>query len=136
MKFVLRKTLTLFFVGEYVNVHPYKVEIGELLKNQNAEFVELFDGKIEMNDDEYVWVKTESQLEELAEILSKEKVFAVDTEQHSLRSFLGFTALIQVLSCTFTSVYVCFLHIYIMFQVSFMLMLVSIEFKFKWCTSF
>lgn len=46
--------------------------------------------------DSYVWVETESQLKELADILAKSKVFAVDTEQHSLRSFLGFTALIQV----------------------------------------
>ncbi|KAL3509763.1 hypothetical protein ACH5RR_029164 [Cinchona calisaya] len=84
---------------EYVNVHPYKAEIGELLKNLNAEFVELFDGEIEMigdGNDEYVWVETASQLEELAEVLSKEKVFGVDTEQHSFRSFLGFTALIQI----------------------------------------
>lgn len=79
-------------------MHPYKEEIGELLKNSNVEFVKLFDGKMEMADDEYVWVETESQLEELAEVLSKEKVFAVDTEHHSLRSFLGFVALIQVLS--------------------------------------
>ena len=46
--------------------------------------------------EEYVWVETESQLEEMVEVLSKEKIFGVDTEQHSLRSFLGFTAFIQV----------------------------------------
>ncbi|KAG1368338.1 Protein RRP6-like 3 [Cocos nucifera] len=39
---------------------------------------------------------TEHQLEYLAKLLSKEQVFAVDTEQHSLRSFLGFTALMQI----------------------------------------
>ena len=44
----------------------------------------------------FIWVETELQLKELTETLSKESVFAVDTEQHSLRSFLGFTALIQV----------------------------------------
>ena len=82
-----------------MNVHPYKAEIGELLKNLNAEFVELFSVEVEMIGDEadnYVWVETKSQLEELAEVLSKEKVFGVDTEQHSLRSFLGITSLIQV----------------------------------------
>lgn len=47
--------------------------------------------------DSYVWVETESQLKELAAVLSKERVFSVDTEQHSMRSFLGFTALIQVI---------------------------------------
>lgn len=46
--------------------------------------------------DSYVWVDTESKLKDLADVLSKESVFAVDTEQHSLHSFLGFTALIQV----------------------------------------
>lgn len=46
--------------------------------------------------DAYVWVENESQLEELVDVLNKETVFAVDTEQHSLRSFLGFTALVQV----------------------------------------
>lgn len=44
----------------------------------------------------YVWVETEPQLQELANVLSKERIFAVDTEQHSFRSFLGFTALIQI----------------------------------------
>lgn len=47
--------------------------------------------------DSYVWVHTISQLEALVDLLSKEQVFAVDTEQHSLRSFLGFTALMQVI---------------------------------------
>lgn len=49
--------------GEYVNVHPYKAEIGELLKKSNAEFVELFTGDVEMigdEDDNYVWVETKS----------------------------------------------------------------------------
>lgn len=44
----------------------------------------------------YTWVDTEPQLESLAGLLRREKVFAVDTEQHSFRSFLGFTALMQV----------------------------------------
>lgn len=47
-------------------------------------------------DASYVWVDTQQKLEYLAELLSKEEVFAVDTEQHSIRSFLGFTALMQV----------------------------------------
>ena len=48
--------------------------------------------------DSYVWIETESQLKDLVDVLSKERAFAVDTEQHSLRSFLGFTALIQVIA--------------------------------------
>lgn len=44
----------------------------------------------------YNWVDTEVQLEQLARLLSEERAFAVDTEQHSIRSFLGYTALIQI----------------------------------------
>lgn len=44
----------------------------------------------------YVWVETDAQLKELADVLVKETVFSVDTEQHSMHSFLGFTALMQV----------------------------------------
>lgn len=44
----------------------------------------------------YNWVNTEAQLEHLARLLGEEKAFAVDTEQHSLRSFLGYTALMQI----------------------------------------
>lgn len=80
-------------------MHPYKGEISRLMKNPNVGIVELFDGcekwNMEMGSS-YVWVETEEQLRELVEELSNEKVFAVDTEQHGLRSFLGFTALIQV----------------------------------------
>ncbi|KAM3301612.1 protein RRP6-like 3 isoform X2 [Capsicum chacoense] len=83
---------------DFTNVHPYKTEINELLKSSNVEFLENFSGNLEdfRMREEYVWVETEAQLRELAEVLSKERVFAVDTEQHSLRSFLGFTALIQI----------------------------------------
>jgi len=78
------------------NGHPYETEITVLLENPQIEFGFLRgECSLEMSDS-YVWVETESQLKELAEILAKEQVFAVDTEQHSLRSFLGFTALIQV----------------------------------------
>ncbi|XP_062188012.1 protein RRP6-like 3 isoform X2 [Phragmites australis] len=44
----------------------------------------------------YNWVDTEAQLEHLARLLGEEKAFSVDTEQHSLRSFLGYTALMQI----------------------------------------
>lgn len=58
---------------------------------------EFCNGNMDMDmSNKYVWVDDESKLKELVEVLSKEIVFAVDTEQHSLHSFLGFTALIQV----------------------------------------
>lgn len=55
----------------------------------------LDDGDLKMKD-AYVWAKNESHLKELADLLANERAFAVDTEQHSLRSYLGFTALMQV----------------------------------------
>ncbi|KAL1555506.1 protein RRP6-like 3 isoform X1 [Salvia divinorum] len=84
---------------EELNLHPYKVEISSLMKNANVGILELFDGyeKWSMGmGGEYVWVEAEEQLRELVADLSNEEVFAVDTEQHGLRSFLGFTALIQI----------------------------------------
>ncbi|CAN6244820.1 unnamed protein product [Urochloa humidicola] len=44
----------------------------------------------------YNWVDTEAQLEHLARLLGEDKAFAVDTEQHSVRSFLGYTAPMQI----------------------------------------
>lgn len=66
-----------------------------LIDNPKLEFK--LTEKMDLNMSEsYIWVQTELQLKELVEVLSKERVFGVDTEQHSLRSFLGFTALVQV----------------------------------------
>ncbi|XVF03076.1 hypothetical protein REPUB_Repub04eG0229400 [Reevesia pubescens] len=78
--------------------HPYEAEITALMDNPKLQFSNMTmidDFDVEMNDS-FVWVETESQLSQLAQSLSKERAFAVDTEQHSLRSFLGFTALIQI----------------------------------------
>ncbi|WZY92634.1 hypothetical protein YC2023_064963 [Brassica napus] len=79
------------------NSHPYETEIAVLLENPRLDEVEFLRGEcsLEMSGS-YVWVETEYELKKLAETLAKEKVFGVDTEQHSLRSFLGFTALVQI----------------------------------------
>lgn len=78
------------------NLHPYEAEIKNLIENPES-FEDLYSDHQKMSDFfSYVWIETEAQLKDLAHTLSKHKVFAVDTEQHSLRSFLGFTALIQV----------------------------------------
>ena len=45
---------------------------------------------------EVTWVETREQLQAVVRVLEGEHEFAVDTEQHSRRSFLGFTALLQV----------------------------------------
>ncbi|XP_021746021.1 protein RRP6-like 3 [Chenopodium quinoa] len=82
--------------AESSNLHPYDREIMTLLENTQNDYI-IFD-EISMTEmsKSHVWVESESQLQELVDVLSKEKLFAVDTEQHSLRSFLGFTALIQI----------------------------------------
>lgn len=74
--------------------HPYEAEITALLEKPPPEFKFVTDD-LKLNES-FVWVRSKLQLEELAITLSRETVFAVDTEQHSLCSFLGFTALIQV----------------------------------------
>lgn len=90
------------------NLHPYNAEVSVLLKNPNVGFLdflgECFNGNEGLKmEGSYVWVEKEAQLVELVEVLSKESVFAVDTEQHSFRSFLGFTALVQVHIGIFTN---------------------------------
>ncbi|CAL5083207.1 unnamed protein product [Urochloa decumbens] len=77
-------------------VHPFEEEITALL-NKPPDFCNfmLADQCPEMHTP-YNWVDTEAQLEHLAKLLSEEKAFAVDTEQHSVRSFLGYTALMQI----------------------------------------
>ncbi|PON68721.1 Ribonuclease D [Parasponia andersonii] len=80
------------------NLHPYEAEITRLMENPKVE-MELVNENMDLKTSEsesYIWVESELQLNEVVTALSKERVFAVDTEQHSLRSFLGFTALIQV----------------------------------------
>lgn len=64
-------------------------------------------------DTPYNWVDTEAQLEHLASLLGEEKAFAVDTEQHSVRSFLGYTALMQVITgrCILFFISLLFLNI-------------------------
>nr|XP_043622307.1 protein RRP6-like 3 isoform X2 [Erigeron canadensis] len=76
------------------DLHPYESEIMDLMEKPLLDFK--FSNGITDMGDKYVWVDDESKLKELVEVLSKERVFAVDTEQHSLHSFLGFTALIQI----------------------------------------
>ncbi|KAL8167824.1 hypothetical protein V2J09_009323 [Rumex salicifolius] len=80
--------------------HPYEKEIKTLVENPQID-CSLFHehAKTEMGIS-YKWVENESQLQELVDVLLKEKIIAVDTEQHSLRSFRGFTALIQISTAT------------------------------------
>ncbi|KAK8943176.1 hypothetical protein KSP39_PZI009394 [Platanthera zijinensis] len=80
-----------------MKMHPYEEEINFLLERPPI-LMKFFNNHptSKMDCSSYSWINTEQQLESLAETLDKEKAFAVDTEQHSLRSFLGFTALVQI----------------------------------------
>ncbi|KAK9155705.1 hypothetical protein Sjap_003185 [Stephania japonica] len=79
------------------NSHPYEEEIAGLVRVSGIESVEFGGDLVDLGvNGGFVWVETEEQLKELEEVLRKKRVFAVDTEQHSLRSFLGFTALMQI----------------------------------------
>ncbi|KAH7351796.1 hypothetical protein KP509_19G014700 [Ceratopteris richardii] len=77
--------------------HPYHEEISLLLENlgELPRVADIEQGPPPMTDD-FIWIDTKDGLEEVARILSKEVEFGVDTEQHSIRSFLGITALLQV----------------------------------------
>ncbi|CAM0906038.1 unnamed protein product [Alopecurus aequalis] len=80
-------------------MHPFEEEITSLLDNPTkySTFCNFTPSNqcSEMST-AYNWVDTEAQLENLARLLSEEEAFAVDTEQHSFRSFLGYTALVQI----------------------------------------
>uniref|UniRef100_A0A0D9WZE4 HRDC domain-containing protein n=1 Tax=Leersia perrieri TaxID=77586 RepID=A0A0D9WZE4_9ORYZ len=77
-------------------VHPLGEEITSVLNNP-PDFQNFMPGSQcpEMSTS-YNWIDTDAQLENLTRLLDDEKAFAVDTEQHSLRSFLGYTALMQI----------------------------------------
>lgn len=117
-----------FLTENGLNSHPYEAEIMALLQNPHpgielsAESVGL-----EMNDS-YVWVDTEMQLKELVNVLSKKRFFGVDTEQHSLRTFLGFTALVQVVLCYPLNFFVCIVPV-----IYFLINLLMIRVSFLFC---
>uniref|UniRef100_A0A0E0LL83 HRDC domain-containing protein n=1 Tax=Oryza punctata TaxID=4537 RepID=A0A0E0LL83_ORYPU len=77
-------------------VHPFEEEITSLLNNPLGFQNFMPGGQCPEMSTSYNWIKTDAQLEDLARLLDDEKVFSVDTEQHSLRSFLGYTALMQI----------------------------------------
>ncbi|XP_028808369.1 protein RRP6-like 3 isoform X1 [Neltuma alba] len=78
------------------NSHPFEAEITALFKDPQPQLEISTEIEELKKKDTYVWIDTELQLKELVDVLNKERFFAVDTEQHTLRSFLGFTALVQI----------------------------------------
>nr|CAD1819223.1 unnamed protein product [Ananas comosus var. bracteatus] len=82
--------------GVSLKMHPYEEEINSLLDDPPLISNFCSNNKYSDMSTSYSWIDTEAQLESLTKLLSGERVFAVDTEQHSLRSFLGYTALMQI----------------------------------------
>ncbi|XP_031473178.1 protein RRP6-like 3 isoform X2 [Nymphaea colorata] len=80
----------------FSSLHPYEDQINALLQQPTFPQVTVVSSSGAYAWDSYIWVQTKSELESLAKLLSEEEIFAVDTEQHRLHSFLGFTALMQV----------------------------------------
>ncbi|KAK4741810.1 hypothetical protein SAY87_025398 [Trapa incisa] len=78
------------------NMHPHEAEITALMDNPRVELKNGIDYQDLNINDAYVWVEHVSQLKEMVDLLANESAFAVDTEQHGLRSYLGFTALMQI----------------------------------------
>lgn len=77
--------------------HPYSGEICALLNSPPRKLVHHEFQKRPPNlEGPFEWIDSRAQLEKLASVLSHEAEFAVDTEQHSVHSFLGFTALMQI----------------------------------------
>lgn len=75
--------------------HPFRKEIGALIDNPPEHSFWTSFTKEDTSKD-CMWVDSSLQLRELANKLAEQNVFAVDTEQQNLRSYLGFTALMQV----------------------------------------
>ncbi|CAN6457551.1 unnamed protein product [Victoria cruziana] len=78
------------------SLHPYEDQINALLEQPTPPQLTVVSSSKACTGDSYIWVQTKSGLELLAKLLSEEEFFAVDTEQHRLHSFLGFTALMQI----------------------------------------
>lgn len=78
--------------------HPYEDVIRVLGDDPKPSFAQFYDDNVMPPGMEgpCVWVKTRSQLEELVEVLKEEKEIGVDIEHHHVRSFRGFTSLVQV----------------------------------------
>ncbi|KAM3365736.1 hypothetical protein ACQJBY_015420 [Aegilops geniculata] len=79
--------------------HPFEDEIASLLDSPTrySTFCNFTpSSQCPGMSNSYNWVNTKAQLEHLAGLLGEEKAFGVDTEQHSFRSFLGYTALVQI----------------------------------------
>ncbi|GBG63778.1 hypothetical protein CBR_g39322 [Chara braunii] len=77
--------------------HPYGAEIQQLIENPvPPPYLSALDDEPPPLEGGCIWVDTPEALNDLACLLAKEVEFGVDTEQHTRRSFLGFTALLQI----------------------------------------
>uniref|UniRef100_J3MLA7 3'-5' exonuclease domain-containing protein n=1 Tax=Oryza brachyantha TaxID=4533 RepID=J3MLA7_ORYBR len=86
----------IFVTESSQKVHPFEDEITSFVNNPPGFKNFMPDGQCPEMSSSYNWIDTEAQLDNMARLLDDEKAFAVDTEQHTLRSFSGYTALMQI----------------------------------------
>jgi len=89
--------------------HPYEDVIRALAEDPKPSLAHYYGGNVMPPGmtGPCVWVQTRSQLEVLVEVLKEEKQIGVDIEHHHVRSFRGFTSLVQVSSVTGHSLLYC-----------------------------
>jgi hypothetical protein len=78
--------------------HPYEDVIRALAEDPKPLFIQYYgeDATPPGMAGPCVWVQTRSQLEALVQVLEEEQEIGVDIEHHHVRSFRGFTSLVQV----------------------------------------
>ncbi|KAJ3328860.1 Exosome component 10 [Blyttiomyces sp. JEL0837] len=82
--------------SHYKLSHPYEYEIQtlEYPQHQMEILPEILYGSLD--DSPFTWVDSEDKLNEMVDILCRQKEVAVDLENHDFRSFQGFCCLIQI----------------------------------------
>ena len=78
------------------NQHPYKFELEQF--EPSPEDMKLGDETMykPIEETEFIFVNTNKQLSKLVEVLKNVKLFSVDLEHHSFRSFQGIVCLMQI----------------------------------------
>lgn len=78
--------------------HPYAEVICSLVESPQFAFPKYYSNhKVPPGmGGPFIWVQSKVELEALAVLLNNETEIGVDMEHHSVRSFRGFTALVQV----------------------------------------
>ncbi|KAL0208603.1 hypothetical protein P9112_011190 [Eukaryota sp. TZLM1-RC] len=88
--------LTLSTLPDGSYAHPYAHELIHLEENHHWSLPSSLHRSRLLSESALTWVDTEEKLVQLKQLLSTCQCFSVDLEHHSLRSFNGITALMQI----------------------------------------